>query len=63
MSGLIQRRLTALETALMPTRRCWIAAIEACETTAEALHRHARDPELAGRAFALLPVKRGEVPA
>jgi hypothetical protein len=63
MNGTIQRRLAVLETALRPTRRCWIAAIEACETTAEALHRHARDPELEGRAFVLLPVKRGEVPA
>jgi len=63
MSGTIQRRLMALEAAHRPTRRCWIAAIEACETTAEALHRHARDPELAARAFVLLPLKRSEVPA
>ena len=63
MNGTIQRRLMALEAAHRTTKRCWIAAIEAGETTAEALHRHARDPELAGRAFVLLPVKRGEVPA
>jgi len=63
MSGTIQRRLAALEAAYRPSRSCWIGAIQSGETAAEAMHRHARDPELAGRAFVLLPVKRGEVPA
>lgn len=61
MNGTIQRRLVVLETALRPTRRCWIAAIEAGETAAEALHRHARDPALAGHAFVLLPLKLDEL--
>jgi hypothetical protein len=59
MNGTIQRRLTVLETALRPTRGCWILPIQIGESTEQALLRHARDPELAGRAFALLPVKRG----
>ncbi len=62
MNDTIQRRLAALEAALRPARCCWIAAIQAGETTAEALQRHARDPALAGHAFVLLPLKRGEVP-
>lgn len=41
--------------------KCWIAAIQAGETAAEALLRHARDPELAGHAFAMLPLKLDEL--
>lgn len=59
MNGTIQWRLTALETALRPTRGCWIQPIQIVESTEQALLRHARDPELAGRAFVLLPVKHG----
>ena len=44
-------------------RRCWIAAIEAGKTAAEALHRHACNPELVGHAFVMLPLKRREVAA
>jgi hypothetical protein len=61
MTALLLKRLAASEAALRPTRRCWIAAIEAGETTAEALHRHARDPELVGHAFVLLPMKLDEL--
>jgi hypothetical protein len=63
MNGTIQRRLAVLETALRPTRRCGILPIQIGESTEQALLHHARDPELAVRAFVLLPVKRGEVPA
>lgn len=63
MIGTLERRLTALETALRPTRRCWIESIQIGESTEQALHRHARDPELVGHAFVLLPMKRREVSA
>jgi hypothetical protein len=63
MRSLIRRRLTVLEAALRPTRSCWIMPIQIGETAADALHRHARDPELTGHAFVMLPLKRRELSA
>ena len=61
MSTPLLRRVAALETALRPTRRCWIEPIQIGESTGQALHRHARDPELVGHAFVLLPLKLDEL--
>lgn len=59
MNGTIQWRLTALETALRPTRGCWIQPIQIVESTEQALLRHTRDPELAGRAFVCCRLSTG----
>ena len=61
MSAAIQSRLKALENASSPIRRCWIVPIRTGESPADALLSHERDPDLAGHAFVMLPLKRDEV--